>query len=230
MAPPVFNARHPQRGCRAAAALAFGLIACFVSGESSLEETACEQLPEARRELCLKVMRCMAVDDDEVRRACIDAAQLQPTPAIEQPPSREREPAHQEQQTLDERLIEPVVSPRVQREARQEIGTDRVPTPSRPVPPQEFKGTVSRVYQSILDRQLIAVDAQYLFESDRAAHARLQAGERVDVVKMSSRFMAGRRWRIVGPSRTPIVAFRIHCESPDIRSDDRRKCTQMLDR
>ena len=171
-------------------------------------------------------MRCMAVDDDDARRACIDAAQRQLPPAIEREkaPPQQRQPPNQEQQTLHEQQIEPApASPPVQREPS-------APSASSPVPPEEFGGTVSRVYQSILDRQLIAVDAKYLFESDRASHARLKAGERVEVVKMSSRFVAGRRWRIIGPSRTPIVAFRIRCENEGIRSDDRRKCTQMLER
>ena len=97
-------------------------------------------------------------------------------------------------------------------------------------PPDEFEGTISRIYQSILDRQLIAVDSKYLFESDRASHARLKEGERVTVAKVSSRFWTGRKWRVTGSSRTPVVGYRVRCEKQDIRSEDRRKCRQMLDR
>lgn len=244
------------------------MLACSAYGE----ETGCEQVPEARRAQCLKVLSCLRVDDEEVRRACIDAAQepapeaapssreepvreaapsSQDEPAREEPSVRNEPPVRdesrsQEAPTLREREVEPP-----QREASRPIEGEAPTAPTRPArerqeearpaapvrsaaqlePPDEWSGTISRIYQSILDRQLIAVDGKYLFESDRAAHARLEAGERVAVAKVSSRFFRGsRRWRIAGPSRTQIIAFRIHCESEDIRADDRRKCAQMLDR
>lgn len=266
------NARHPQRGCRAVFFCAGLMLACGAYGE----ETGCEQVPEARRAQCLKVLSCLRVDDEDVRRACIDAAQepmreaaapdpqeefaRDEPPARAEPPARDEPPAHdeppardepppgnesrsQEAPTLREREVEPPlreasrpvkdeVPARPPREKNEEA-RDPVPLRSaaQPEPPDEWSGTISRIYQSILDRQLIAVDGKYLFESDRASHARLEAGEQVAVEKVSSRFFRGsRRWRIAGPSRTQIVAFRIHCESEDIRADDRRKCAQMLDR
>ena len=226
----------------------------MLAGGAYGEETGCEQVPEARRAQCLKVLSCLRVDDEEVRRACIDAAQepapeaapsSQDEPARDEPPARE-ESRSQEAPILREREVEPPqpeASRPVEDEAptaparpareRNEQARDAAPVRSaaQPEPPDEWSGTISRIYQSILDRQLIAVDGKYLFESDRAAHARLEAGERVAVAKVSSRFFRGsRRWRIAGPSRTQIIAFRIHCESEDIRADDRRKCAQMLDR
>ena len=229
----ISNARHPRCGCRAALFVSSLIIACSIASG----ETACDQVPEARRAQCLKVMSCMAVEDDDVRRACIDSAQRQPEerpqeqevqPQEEQKPRQlppEKEPKHErapEAQRQPPQLEETVE--RQQRQRRQEPA-------SRQAPPDEFSGTVSRVYQSILDRQLIAVDAKYLFASDRAAHARLAEGEHVEVEKVSSRFFGtGSRWRIIGSSRTSIVAFRIRCEIQGIRSDDRRKCVQMLDR
>lgn len=210
-------------------------------------------MPESRRAQCLKVLSCLRVDDDEVRRACIDAAQSPAPEAARSPqeqPHPDEAPVHQEAPILREQQVEPPkrdasrsvrdeapdkedAAP--EREPEREKAQAPAPSPVRNAaqsePPDEWNGAVSRIYQSILDRQLIAVDGKYLFESDRASHARLKAGERVAVEKVSSRFFRGsRRWRISGPSRTQIVAFRIHCESEDIRADDRRKCAQMLDR
>ena len=241
------NARHPRRRCRAVLLLA-GLA--FAGWAAHGQETACDQVHESRRAQCLKVMACMMVDDDEIRRACIDAAQR--PPAQQQPEQTTREQAVQEATALErsrqarqeqpageaaapvQKPEEPVlqeqqVEPVIWEEDRRPRADATPPPPSRE-PASEFSGTVSRIYQSILDRQLIAIDGAYLFESDRAAHARLEVGERVEVEKASSRFWTGRKWRITGPSRTPIVAFRVRCESEDIRADDRRKCGRMLDR
>ena len=253
------NARHPQRGCRAVFFCA-GVVLALAGAAAHGEETGCDQVPEARRAQCLKVLSCLRVDDEEVRRACIDAAQepapdaaldSQNEPARDEPLARDEPPVRdksrsEEAPILREREVEPPqreasrpaenetrTAPTAQvRETQEEArGTAPVRSAAQPEPPDEWSGTISRIYQSILDRQLIAVDGKYLFESDRAAHARLEAGEQVAVAKVSSRFFRGsRRWRITGPSRTQIIAFRIHCESEDIRADDRRKCAQMLDR
>lgn len=211
--PTAANTRHPQLGCRVAVLLCSLIVACLAA---SGEETGCEQVPESRRAQCLKVMTCMVVEDHDVRRACIEAAQRQseqPEQAEQQAPSRQ-----------------PIAGERRQtsRPTRDQPATQDVQWRQ---PPNEFSAEVSRIYQSILDRQLIALDSAYLFESDRAAQARLKVGERVEVVKVSSRFRySGRRWQITGPSRTPIAAYRIRCERETIRADDRRKCAQMLDR
>ena len=197
-------------------------------------------------------MICIVIEDDDVRRACIDAAQRQSKPPAqaeqetpqqaqpvqqpEQQPIQQAQPVQQPEQertqpvappqpTITERLIGG--KSQANRASRAEpLAQDPLP----PEPPAEFSGNVSRIYQSILDRQIIAVDATYLFESDRASHARLEVGERVEVTKVSSRFRSGRTWRITGPSRTSITAYRIHCERENLRADDRRKCARMLDR
>ena len=189
----------------------------------------------------------MRVDDEQVRRACIDAAQqpeAEPEPRSEDRPARDEPPIHEDAPILHEQQVVPsqpeIDGGRHEVPVREDApGRDeprprdapRMQSASPPEPPDEWSGTVSRIYQSILDRQLIAVDGKYLFESDSAAHARLEAGERVAVAKVSSRFFRGsRRWRITGESRTQIRAFRIRCESEDIRADDRRKCARMLAR
>ena len=241
MSPPaVSNARHPQRGCRVAWFIGLILGCAAASGE----EAGCDQVPESRRAQCLKVLSCLRVDDEQIRRACIDAAQqpeAEPASGSEERPARDEPPVQEDPPILHEQQVVPA-KPEVRHEApiREDApGRDEPrprdapsqPSAPSPEPPDEWSGTVSRIYQSILDRQLIAVDGKYLFESDSAAHARLEAGERVEVAKVSSRFFRGsRRWRITGESRTQIRAFRIHCESEDIRADDRRKCAQMLAR
>ena len=272
--PAFANTRYPQRGCRAVCFICSVILAGAAFGgegpsaDAALpraQETGCEQVPASRREQCLKVMSCLAVDDDDVRRACIKAAQRPPSQPVQPPP--EAEPAEAVQPTQQPQEAEPVqiVRPSQQREGppprapepppiREEPVRQPVPaiqeqtitstrressgTPAKAdapkVSPQEpadqFEGTISRIYQSILDRQLIAVDSKYLFESDRASHARLKEGERVTVAKVSSRFWTGRKWRVTGSSRTPVVGYRVRCEKQDIRSEDRRKCRQMLDR
>ena len=243
MSPPaVSNARHPQRGCRVAWLIGGLILGCAAA---SGEEAGCDQVPESRRAQCLKVLSCLRVDDEQVRRACIDAAQqpeAEPASDSEDQPAPDEPPIHEDAPILHEQQVAPAKPEEVRHEVpvREDApGRDepkprdapRVQSASPPEPPDEWSGTVSRIYQSILDRQLIAVDGKYLFESDSAAHARLEAGERVEVAKVSSRFFRGsRRWRITGESRTQIRAFRIHCESEDIRADDRRKCAQMLAR
>ena len=198
-------------------------------------------------------MICMVIEDDDVRRACIDAAQRQSSPPAQtdQEPLQQAQPVQQPQQEPiqqaqpvqqpEQEQTQPVAPPQptiterlIGGESRQANRASRAEPlaqdPLPPEPPAEFSGNVSRIYQSILDRQLIALDATYLFESDRASHARLEVGERVEVTKVSSRFRSGRTWRITGPSRTSITAYRIHCERENLRADDRRKCARMLDR
>lgn len=274
--PAFANTRYPQRGCRAVCFICSVILAGTAfggegpSGDAALpraQETGCEQVPASRREQCLKVMSCLAVDDDDVRRACIEAAQRPPSQSQPVQPPPEADPAEVVQPTQQPPEAEPVqiVRPTQQRENPPPRSPEPPPGREEPIrqpepvireetiepskregsrtraeavapnvspqePADEFEGTISRIYQSILDRQLIAVDSKYLFESDRASHARLEEGERVAVAKVSSRFWTGRKWRITGSSRTPVVGYRIRCEKQDIRSEDRRKCRQMLDR
>lgn len=245
--------RHPRRGCRVSH-FAGGSLLALACLSATGAETGCEQVPESRRDQCRQVMRCMALDDDDARRACIDAAQRiakQERPQTPQEPAQvPQQPSRPQKTEPSSRQASPPESQASPPESEREIAApstvasdqnqDQADPPRQPAPivaqpappslPDQFSGRVSRIYQSILDRQLIAVDASYLFESDRAAHARIEVGDRVDVEKISSRLRSGSRWRITGPTRTAIVAFRIRCERQDIRAADRRKCAQMLDR
>lgn len=221
-------------------------------------QTGCEDVPEARRAQCEKVVDCMAIEDAEVRRACINAAQREavqespPSPQTVQP-ERVRQPAERvsPEPSAGEREASPVVRERTVRPTQAEepeapptleeqtVGTRRTASQPGPgaaqaeplrAPPDSFTGEVTRIHQSVLDRQVIALDNRYVFFSDQAAQARLKVGQSVEVVKARSRIRAGRTWRLTGPSRRPIDAFRARCERDDIGSDDRRRCDRMLER
>ena len=223
-------------------------------------QTGCEEVPEARRAQCEKVMDCMTIEDADVRRACINAAQRatvqesppsrqtvqpervqQPTRQVtaeerEGPPSIEEPPIVQERTIRPTQATEPKGPPKLEeqtvgtrRPARQPADRAAQPEPLR-APPDSFTGEVTRIHQSVLDRQVIALDNRYVFFGDQAAQARLKVGQSVEAVKARSRIRSGRTWRLTGPSRRPIDAFRARCERDDIGSDDRRRCDQMLER
>lgn len=238
---------------RRPAMLMRGMLACALflgaSNASSAEE--CDNVPAERRAQCEKVMDCLTIDDTAVRRACIAAAQREgeadsdgPRPlsvddVLRPQPSRTRSRVAQPERPAPRseppvREAEPSPAP---------VATQRRVEPARSVPAQpaqtsaylpapesNFSGKVTGIFQSVLNRQLIAIDGAYLFESDDASQARLKIGQTVELEKARSRILTGRQWRLVGPARRPIQAFRIRCEIPDIKRDDRRKCEQMLDR
>ena len=198
-------------------------------------------------------MDCMTIEDADVRRACINAAQREDV--RESPPTRPTVQAERAQQAVEQVAPEarPVVQDRVVRPEQAEqptkapkleeqtVVTRRAPRERNPVtvqpeyeplraPPDRFTGEVTRIHQSVLDRQVIALDNSYVFVSDQAAQARLKVGQTVEAVKARSRIRSGRSWRLTGPSRRPVDAFRARCERDDIGSDDRRRCERMLDR
>ena len=208
-------------------------------GFPAWSQTGCEDVPEPRRAQCEKVMDCMAIEAADVRRACIDAAQKPPP----QQPARILQPTRIERPAQTEEPIPP--------EPRQETGATTLEqqtvviqretsAPSRDAPQAEhsrlrepaksFTAQVTWVHQSILDRQVIALDNSYVFVSDLASPARLKAGQTVEVKKTTSRIVSSRTWWITGPNRHRIEAIRIRCESDAIGGDDRRRCAQMLDR
>ena len=238
-------------------------LAFLITASASMTawaQTGCEDVPEARRAQCEKVMDCMTIEDADVRRACINAAQRE---TAEESPSRQtvqpervQQPARQvspgeheapaprieERSGVRERTVRPTQAEAAKAPPtldEQTVGTRRPasqptrdaaqPEPLR-APPDSFTGEVTRIHQSVLDRQVIALDNRYVFVSDQAAQARLKVGQSVEAVKARSRIRAGRTWRLTGPSRRPIDAFRARCERDDIGSDDRRRCERMLER
>ena len=233
---------------------ALGFLIAASASMTAWAQTGCEEVPEARRAQCEKVMDCMTIEDADVRRACINAAQreaVQESPPSQQTVQPERVQQGVERVSPEEREAPPVVQERTVRPTQpaestapptleeQTVGTRRPasqptrdtaqPEPLR-APPDSFTGEVTRIHQSVLDRQVIALDNRYVFFSDQAAQARLKVGQSVEAVKARSRIRAGRTWRLTGPSRRPIDAFRSRCERDDIGSDDRRRCDRMLER
>ena len=233
---------------------ALAVLVTAFAGMTAWAQTGCEDVPEARRAQCEKVMDCMAIEDSDVRRACINAAQREATQ--ESPPSQQTVQPERVQQGVErvsseEHEAPPVVQERAVRPTQpaestapptleeQTVGTRRPasqptrdaaqPEPLR-APPDSFTGEVTRIHQSVLDRQVIALDNRYVFFGDQAAQARLKVGQSVEAVKARSRIRAGRTWRLTGPSRRPIDAFRARCERDDIGTDDRRRCDRMLER
>ena len=225
---------------------AVGFLLGALVGVPAWGQTGCEEVPEASRAQCEKVLDCMAIENAVVRRVCIAAAQGeaededaprdepaigqkqepeqgQPAPAPQPPPreqpEREAEPVLQEQ-TIGSRR--PAPTERTQSDQPADLPLAE--------PPESFTGEITRVHQSVLERQVIALDNRYVFVSDQAAQARLKRGQMVEAKKARSRFREGRTWRLVGPSRRPIDAFRVRCELDDLGKDDRRRCERMLDR
>ena len=248
--------------CHSLQVRTLGILVAASASVPVWAQTGCEDVPEARRAQCEKVMDCMTIEDADVRRACINAAQREaatesprsrptvqpervqqgveqvppeepsageregPAPRMQEPSAGEREgqaAEPKEPPTLEEQTVV------TRRPARQPDAVQPQDEPLR-APPDRFMGEVTRIHQSVLDRQVIALDNSYVFVSDQAAQARLKVGQTVEAVKARSRIGSGRAWRLTGPSRRPIDAFRARCERDDIGSDDRRRCERMLDR
>ena len=92
--------------------------------------------------------------------------------------------------------------------------------------PRRFTAAVTDHRDLARDRQLVVLDAKLLFEGDNAASSRIDVGDKVNVVKVSSR--RGRRYQITGPSRRYFTALRIRCERTDLKADNRRKCDSLM--
>lgn len=203
-----------------------GFLLAVLIGFPAWSQTGCEEVPEPRRAQCEKVMDCMAIEDADVRRACIEGAQKLP-----QQPGQIEEPIPPEprQETGATTLEQQTVVIQRETSAPSREWPQAEDSPLRK-PAESFTAQVTRVHQSILDRQVIALDNSFVFVSDLASPARLKAGQTVEVKKASSRLVSSRTWRITGPNRHRIEAVRIRCESDAIGGDDRRRCARMLDR
>lgn len=208
--------------CRAASLLSALAVASPAFADAS-SESRCDELPEPRRAHCEKVLDCMAIDDADVRRVCLEEARRQ----SERPPAQ---PARQGTTPGGPPvLVEETLGTPPPRSRPQEAPLSPPVTPREP-PPDHFHAEVTGIHQSILDRQVIALDNRYVFEGEHARRARLKQGHEVEVRRMKSRFGSGRNWRVTGPARIPVELLRIRCERDDIGSDDRRRCERMLDR
>lgn len=210
----------------------FGVMVGALVGAPAWGQTGCEDVPEARRGQCERVMDCMAIEDGDVRSTCIAAAQrsVADTPQTDGSQQPVAPPALIEETVIPRKTVAPAPQqPDSRLATRPDSGTGGQPEPLRE-PPPTFSGEVTQIFASMLERQLIAIDNSYLFESDQAGHARFKVGQTVDAKKRKkSLFGDGRSWRLIGPSTRPVDAFRIRCEREDIGRDDRRRCDRMLD-
>ncbi len=193
--------------------LAVAVAAPALGEANAAAEGRCEELPQARRTHCQKVVDCMAIDEADVRRVCLHAARQSP-----------QSPVQKAQLGAPPALVEEALGSAPPGQA--ESSPESLP----PAPPDRFRAEVTGIHQSILDRQVIALDNSYVFVGEHARRARLEVGHVVEVHRMTSRFRSGRTWRIAGPSRSPVEVFRVRCESDDIGRDDRRRCERMLAR
>ncbi|MYD85545.1 MAG: hypothetical protein F4Y14_04810 [Acidobacteria bacterium] len=148
-------------------------------------------------------MDCMTIEDADVRRACINAAQREEAQesALETvQPERVQQPVREVSEAppaVEERAVrrEPAAESKRPPTLEEQTGVTR--RPARPTapgagepeveplrePPDRFTGEVTRIHQSVLDRQVIAVDNSYVFVRDQAAQARLKVGQSVEAEK-----------------------------------------------
>ena len=206
--------------------------ASVLAGEQSVH---CNDLPESERALCWLVLSCSAIDDESRRLECFQAAAEQraagavPAAPVDAEPA-DAEPAAPADATSTARAVEdaPVrrkdaAEPRAERSAVRRETVQQVVLDV----PDRFSAQVTSVRKLLHNRQLIALDGQLLFETDRAGQSHIAVGDRVQVTRASALF--GRRYRISGPARGAVNATRLRCERLELGSDTRRKCA-VLDR
>ncbi|MDE0660410.1 MAG: hypothetical protein OXI79_12255 [Gammaproteobacteria bacterium] len=88
--------------------------------------------------------------------------------------------------------------------------------------PKRFTAEVTYVRKLVHDRQLVVLDDKLLFETERAAYSRLEAGDSVRVVRTSALF--GERYSVAGTTGGAVKASRVQCERTDLGAENRRKC------
>ena len=94
---------------------ALAVLVTAFAGMTAWAQMGCEEVPEARRAQCEKVMDCMTIEDADVRRACINAAQreaVQESPPSQQTVQPERVQQPVERVSSEEREAPPIVQER----------------------------------------------------------------------------------------------------------------------
>ena len=179
------------------------------------ESIECEELNGAQQMQCEGVMDCMAITDRDVRRACIAAVQRATPSGLQSMPTSANStlPSGQSEMTVE--------VPESQTEA------EEGPYPS--APPMAFIGEITEIYESVMNRRLLTINNQYLFESESAKRGRFKLGQNIEL-KRSSSLMGSRSWVLTGPVGSAVKALRIRCEHPDLGRNDRRRCAGMLNR
>lgn len=175
------------------------------------------------------VLSCSAIDDAERREQCFRAAaETAEATAAAGDVDADAPPAEQE------RIPAPVID---EPEAAPKVPTAPAKPAAAPAPsvvrrevveqqvldiPERFVAEVAAVRSLVRNRQLLVLEGNLLFETDRAEQSRIEVGDEVRVTRASSLF--GRRYRITGPARAAVTATRLRCERIELGTDTRRKC------
>lgn len=215
--------RWRNGGSAPLASFAFGLLA-LAGGGASAAPSHCEEVPPAERGLCRMVLSCSVIEDAERREQCFRAAAV--AAEDDAPPAASDEPAMSPSVPAEEATPPAEAPPREQVAQPPPVAANVV---AREVVertvldiPDRFVAKVSAVRALVRNRQLLVLDGDLLFETDRAAQSRIDVGDEVSVVRASSLF--GRRYRITAPARAAVSATRLRCERLDLGTDTRRKC------
>lgn len=209
-----------------------GLIALISILPATAETSGCEHLSGVQKTQCERVLDCMSINDREVRQACVAAVERS---TLKTPAERD-EPVTQEAAPLPARTDSPRPAPsrtaprqetRESLEARVEELEEQLAGSESAEPPERFSGKITAIFSSVLDRKLLTVDDQYLFESDQASEGRFKVGQTVQMKKSPS-LLGSRKWLLTGPVGRSVDALRIRCERDDLGRSDRTRCDSML--
>lgn len=214
----------------------FGVLFLAMAATGAHADTSdCDGMSRTQQTQCERVMDCMALEDRDVRRACISAVQRAGGQTRNESEDRAASPLEaarsvvvnsprragkRDVQTVEERLDA------LEEQLAEPGGTADTGT-YPPPPPPEFTGELTDIYGSVMGRRLLTIDNQYLFESERAKRGRFKVGQTVQA-RQSRSMMGKRAWVLTGPVGGSVQALRIRCEHEDLGRDDRRRCAGML--
>ena len=216
--------------------LFFSILAAFAAGSAVAAPSHCDDVPPSERGLCRMVLSCSAIDDAERREQCFRAAaetaeaaaalddanadappaveERTPAPVVEEPEAPPKAPAVPA--SKDAAAAAPAEAPAPNVVRREVVEQEVLDIPER------FVAEVAAVRSLVRNRQLLVLEGDLLFETDRAEQSRIEVGDEVRVARASSLF--GRRYRITGPARAAVTATRLRCERTELGTDTRRKC------
>ena len=206
----------------------------------------CEALPKPEQTRCWALRACATIDDEVRRQECFravagedveaapvgedaeaasDARTGQEAAPTSQPPRLANDTAAASAETAETdtptRSAVPADSPKRPEWDGESVDKRTVERTVLQIP-RRFSAQVTARRELLHNRQLIALDGELVFETDRASQSHLKVGDRVDVVRASSLF--ARRFRISGPSRGTVTGTRLRCEHLEVSADTRRKC------
>lgn len=190
----------------------------------------CDSLPKAEQTRCWALRACATIDDEARRQECFRAVAGDDAEVPEVPEQRDATPTPQPPETdaTDASATPETAEAEPPADAPERPEWDGQSVDKRTVErtvlqiPRRFSAQVTARRDLLHNRQLIALDDELVFETDRAGQSHLEVGDRVEVVRASSLF--ARRYRISGPSRGTVTGTRLRCEHLEVSTDTRRKC------